>query len=663
MNLSKNNRAVSQLIGYILTLGITASVVSVTLIVTDSTIDDRASNAAIIFAENLAARVSDAILNVCIMKDQYPNSNYSISINIPGKLVDRYNYYIDLSNDLIYVNSTDGKIKINETTFNAPNNVKMDVNGRIYGSQQKLKISCEKSNYIYKFDFGTNSSDVLPGYTKVTGICNNLGIGWHDKVADWKYRTDIKVSNPLESDIGEYRLLIQLNDENFGHYLANPDGSDIRFFDESGKELYYWIERWHYPGQVPASRIWVKLNSTPVPESYIYMYYGNENEDFDFHHSGQKTFLFFDDFEGDTSSLNTNWTQYKSDTNDLIYVEDGKLYLENSAAVTVKSSAFSRKSIQPYVIDVKAKATGAENGSEASMFARFSSGTGAPYKNAYVFSSNNFDFNSSTSTNEMKILESRSSDVITWLGGTWYNPVKTDADYSGEPLQDGWNRLRFIINDHDCVGVRYLYNLFTIDGYGLASGCNNDTLERFGLCTLVPDSGAVAQYDWIFVYNYESFANSSGNRKDSEPYAYLQETHSKDFRWDNNLVLDSGEDENGKDFVFYDGDATFFIANLSETTDDMKYSLTFNLGNKSSNIDDLQINLTDVEGFSTKTISVEDFSNYSSLWTSNIVVTDGDGDNLGDLEITFEDTSATDYWSLREMTIELSDRIIKVEDG
>ena len=183
MNLSKNNRAVSQLIGYILTLGITASVVSVTLIVTDSTIDDRASNAAIIFAENLAARVSDAILNVCIMKDQYPNSNYSISINIPGKLVDRYNYYIDLSNDLIYVNSTDGKIKINETTFNAPNNVKMDVNGRIYGSQQKLKISCEKSNYIYKFDFGTNSSDVLPGYTKVTGICNNLGIGWHDKVA------------------------------------------------------------------------------------------------------------------------------------------------------------------------------------------------------------------------------------------------------------------------------------------------------------------------------------------------------------------------------------------------------------------------------------------------------------------------------------------------
>ena len=150
-------------------------------------------------------------------------------------------------------------------------------------------------------------------------------------------------------------------------------------------------------------------------------------------------------------------------------------------------------------------------------------------------------------------------------------------------------------------------------------------------------------------------------KEDVEITSQVQETSSKDFYWKSNINSDIDEYE--KDFVFYDNMATFIITNLSETTDDLKYSITFTLGNKSCNINDLEIQISDGDGGSSETINVDDFTNYSSVWISNIEINEG-ADGIGDLQIKFDDKGASDdFWSLDELTLELSDRIIKVEGG
>ena len=83
------------MVGYILTISLTAVIVSATVLTTNALIDEKTSAAAEIYAKNLANLVANRIINICLVKEQYPNTNYSTKMDIPLKLMNRYSYYIE----------------------------------------------------------------------------------------------------------------------------------------------------------------------------------------------------------------------------------------------------------------------------------------------------------------------------------------------------------------------------------------------------------------------------------------------------------------------------------------------------------------------------------------------------------------------------------------
>ena len=88
----------------------------------------------------------------------------------------------------------------------------------------------------------------------------------------WRYRRAITIGS-IGQPLSEYQIKIILTPDNFDYDKANPDGSDIRFTDNDGNSLSYWIETWNPSG---TSIIWVKVPYIPPHDNVtIYMYYGN----------------------------------------------------------------------------------------------------------------------------------------------------------------------------------------------------------------------------------------------------------------------------------------------------------------------------------------------------------------------------------------------------
>ncbi|MFX1497936.1 MAG: DUF2341 domain-containing protein [Promethearchaeota archaeon] len=120
--------------------------------------------------------------------------------------------------------------------------------------------------------------------------------------SDWLYYRKITLSpTTIESD---YQIRVQLSSGNFDYSKANPDGSDLRFFDQYNNNLDYWIENWDTLG---TSNIWVKIPSSGT--AFFFMKYGKPSAISQ--SDGSKVFMLFDDFEGTT--LDTNIWEYEDD--------------------------------------------------------------------------------------------------------------------------------------------------------------------------------------------------------------------------------------------------------------------------------------------------------------------------------------------------------------
>lgn len=112
----------------------------------------------------------------------------------------------------------------------------------------------------------------------------------------WKYRENLRVAEKSGSSLVDYQVLVKFDSSapiKLGR--MKPDCSDLRFANSDEKTgLNYWLEAGCGTGE---TRAWVRLpflakNSV----KNIYMYYGNSFARRG--SSGEATFEFFDDFEG-----------------------------------------------------------------------------------------------------------------------------------------------------------------------------------------------------------------------------------------------------------------------------------------------------------------------------------------------------------------------------
>jgi len=139
-----------------------------------------------------------------------------------------------------------------------------------------------------------------------------------------------------DTDLHDYQVRIHLDRSNFPLEKCKPDGSDIRFRDDSGEILPYWIERWNAAEGV----IWCKIPFIPAESSkFIWMIYGNPNAKSEsngnavfelFNVQGIKAFWHFDE---------PQWTGATGEVKDETGVNHGTAY---GGATTTSDAKYGR---------------------------------------------------------------------------------------------------------------------------------------------------------------------------------------------------------------------------------------------------------------------------------------------------------------------------------
>lgn len=128
----------------------------------------------------------------------------------------------------------------------------------------------------------------------------------HFSAEKWRFKREIFIDNQGEAAT-DIVIQIKLEANDFDFTKVKPDGADIRFSTSTrtpkDSGLSYWTEKWNESG---AAIIWVKVPALKAKSrNSIFMFYGNSNAAQV--SNGDKTFLFFDDFEdGDFTKKWTN---------------------------------------------------------------------------------------------------------------------------------------------------------------------------------------------------------------------------------------------------------------------------------------------------------------------------------------------------------------------
>jgi len=249
-----NREAVSTVLAYLFSFSIASMVMVSSVIITTNIIDDKTASVAGIAAQSLANKVADALVEAAESKQSMPEAFYQKTLDIPIELAGK-SYYIETTSTRVYVNTTDGAVSESSTTYGAEN-LSIGISGKVYSGSSELDLISNKSDFVYKLDFGTgNSTDhspVEPGYYMVSDRSTIsqflLEPPWWD--LNYHYRIPIKVKNDASEDLDEVPVKIVLDTTNFDYSNANVSvtssstvSSDLVFIDsERGHGIAAEIE-------------------------------------------------------------------------------------------------------------------------------------------------------------------------------------------------------------------------------------------------------------------------------------------------------------------------------------------------------------------------------------------------------------------------------------
>ena len=214
------------------------------------------------------------------------------------------------------------------------------------------------------------------------------GGGFTGIYADWNYRSPITINNQNGGELTNHQVLITLTPENIDYSHCNADGSDIRFTNNSGGALNYWLQEWINGG---TSKVWVKVDNSPTGENVCgLLYYGNTEATSE--SNGDNTFMFFDDFPGTT--IDTD--KWEGNTGNVavsggIATLSGSLkYIHGKPNISLPAIFTSKAKMQNADIVGALIATGDQlyaNGEPQNGMIYYSGASPGPYLRSYVSSS------------------------------------------------------------------------------------------------------------------------------------------------------------------------------------------------------------------------------------------------------------------------------------
>lgn len=129
----------------------------------------------------------------------------------------------------------------------------------------------EYTGYKLKFNPNTKQIDIFTDAEYEVIAAGLIPENWFD--TGFAYRNSLTISNSSGSTQTNYQVLVSLNTQSLVTATKmKSDCSDIRFSDDVGVELSYWVES---GCNTSSTRVWVKISSIPTSGATVYIYYGN----------------------------------------------------------------------------------------------------------------------------------------------------------------------------------------------------------------------------------------------------------------------------------------------------------------------------------------------------------------------------------------------------
>ncbi|MGF3584117.1 MAG: DUF7266 family protein [Thermoplasmatota archaeon] len=226
-SITYDRKGVSNILGYVFSFGVASMLMISAVLITTGILDNRTAAVAGMQAQSVANKIADAVVEAIAVLQSPSNMGYKKTLDIPMDIAGR-SYYVDVTDKLIYVNTTDGLVSRSCPTYTAED-LKIGVGGgRTYcGGVGKINVSVDKSDTLYKLDFGsgntTRHSPVASGYYFVS---NTSAIKPELRDPPWwnnsyTNRVPILINNTSPYDLVNVPVKVVLNTSNFDYSKAN----------------------------------------------------------------------------------------------------------------------------------------------------------------------------------------------------------------------------------------------------------------------------------------------------------------------------------------------------------------------------------------------------------------------------------------------------------
>lgn len=149
--------AVSEVLGFIMMFALSAIILIFTMRAFDITHTRTREASAEVQLQGLADRVSSRVVQAGLVSERFPNSTFDVEVDLPER-VEGFDYRVTGTNSTIHVNSTDGQITRNSTTFETEAIDGVWVHGTVYSGPYDLEVT-----YQHKPGRATATKDIRLG--------------------------------------------------------------------------------------------------------------------------------------------------------------------------------------------------------------------------------------------------------------------------------------------------------------------------------------------------------------------------------------------------------------------------------------------------------------------------------------------------------------------
>lgn len=173
----------------------------------------------------------------------------------------------------------------------------LEINARMIGAESAVVMSAAAATVLTDWDSRSYKTEPKPAAAPLPQPQQAVAVSAAEGTfpAAWRYRENFRVLERSGAPLSSYQLLVTFDSASpirLGRMKA--DCSDVRFANSDGSSpLPYWIEG---GCNTAVTKAWVRLPYLAARAvKNIYLYYGNPAAGPGA--SGEKTFLFFDDFD------------------------------------------------------------------------------------------------------------------------------------------------------------------------------------------------------------------------------------------------------------------------------------------------------------------------------------------------------------------------------